>query len=325
MTTIPERLDSMFYRSFLSHQGKVVYDLINKQLLDKNYSGAVRIPVNSHSTIVSDCTEAYKAVRDDHPEYFYLGYSCTFIQHILFAEIKYQILYSVPIIERVNEQLRNCIYKLVRGTASLSLEEQEILIYERIAGSITYRNNDEFRDHNIVGPVLYSTGVCEGINALLMLCYRRIGIPCIKVSGRTKNDGAHCWSIAWINNVPVHCDISWDCVGNNNTIRFNYFNLSDTQISYDHQYYNNGHLPICASEEINYYMLKRLCISSYSELCYFLEKRMNHCNPIMFQICYKIGEDYLQDVNKAIKQTHLRGSYKITTHPFRRTVIIYKR
>ena len=69
--------------------------------------------------------------------------------------------------------------------------ERETLIYERIARSIAYTNNGDVRDHSIVGPVLLSTGVCEGKNALLLLCFRRIGIPCVKVYGRTKTDGRH--------------------------------------------------------------------------------------------------------------------------------------
>ena len=77
-----------------------------------------------------------------------------------------------------------------------------------IARKLSYNNHSDVRDHNIVGPILMSSGVCEGHNALLLLCFRRIGIPCIKVYGKTKTDGWHCWTIAWINGTPVHCDVT---------------------------------------------------------------------------------------------------------------------
>lgn len=86
-------------------------------------------------------------------------------------------LYARPRSGRIRYQLRRCLFQLVRGTAGLPPVEREILVYERIARRLTYINNGDVRDHNIVGPVLLSAGVCEGYNALLMLALRRVGLP----------------------------------------------------------------------------------------------------------------------------------------------------
>ena len=75
------------------------------------------------------------------------------------------------------------------------LIEQEALIYKRIAKRINYANHDDAKDHNVVGPILMSSGVYEGHNALFLLCLRRIGIPYIKVYGKSKKGGLHCWTI----------------------------------------------------------------------------------------------------------------------------------
>lgn len=115
------------------------------------------------------------------------------------------VLYTPDQIGRIRYQLRRCLFQLVRGTAGLPPVEREILVYERIARRLTYINNGDVRDHNIVGPVLLSAGVCEGYNALLMLALRRVGLPCIKVYGVGKSGGGHCWSVVWLEGEPVHC------------------------------------------------------------------------------------------------------------------------
>ncbi len=244
MNSVPENYGSGYYREFLTTQGKTFYDVMNAQFIRGDYSGKSSFAVHNPASAASDCFAAYKALRDDHPEYFYLGFQNEFICQGLSATLTYPILYSTENIERIRLQLRKTIYRMVRGTASLPLIEQERTVYKRIAKKIRYSDNNDVRDHNVVGPVLMSTGVCEGHNSLLMLCFRRLGIPCIKVYGKTKTDGWHCWTIAWINGVPVHCDVTWD--GEEaDFVSFKYFNLSDSQISADHFDFKSSHIPEC--------------------------------------------------------------------------------
>lgn len=107
------------------------------------------------------------------------------------------------------------------------------------------------RDHNIVGPVLLSAGVCEGYNALLMLALRRVGLPCIKVYGVGKSGGGHCWSVVWLEGEPVHCDVTWD-KPSRGAVRFAYLNRSDCQIARDHGDFRRPGIPVCRSERWNY-------------------------------------------------------------------------
>lgn len=242
MGKIPEKLGSEYYRGFLTRQGQAFYDRMNTQLLRGEYSGKTTFMISNPETASSDCFAAYKAIRDDHPEYFYLGFQSEFTRTGQTGTLKYPILYTEEIIGRVQKQLRKSISRITRTTAHLEILERETLVYERIAKMLTYKNNNDVRDHNIVGPVLLSSGVCEGQNALLMLAFRQIGVPCIKVYGKTKSEGWHCWSIAWLKGTPVHCDVTWD--GNKEGgVRFDYFNLSDEQISNDHHSFKGPHTP----------------------------------------------------------------------------------
>lgn len=269
MVKIPEKLGSEYYRGFLTRQGQAFYDRINAQLLRGDYSGKTTFSISNPETSASDCFAAYKAIRDDRPEFFYLGFQSEFARRGLIGTLKYPILYTPDIIDRIRQQMRRSIYRIVRGTAGLPMLEREVLVYERIAKKLSYTNNGDVRDHSIVGPILQSEGVCEGQNALLLLCFRRIGIPCIKIYGRTKTDGWHCWTIAWIaesgTNTPVHCDVTWDGAAEG-ILRFDYLNLSDNQMAGDHYDFKGSRVPVCSSESLTYYCHRGLNVRSYTEL-----------------------------------------------------------
>lgn len=316
MMKIPEKLGSEYYRGFLTRQGQAFYDCINTQLLRGDYSGKTSFSISSSDTAASDCFAAYKAIRDDHPEYFYLGYQSEFTRRGRTGTLEYPVLYTPDIIDRIRQQMRRSIYRIVRGTAGLPLIEQETIVYERIAKKLTYTNNNDVRDHSIVGPVLRSEGVCEGQNALLLLCFRRIGIPCIKVYGRTKTDGWHCWTIAWIDGIAVHCDVTWDGA-EDGIVRFDYLNLSDDQIAGDHYDFKGPRIPICSSELLSYYSYRGLCVRSYHDLRTRLKAdSQKGISPILIHFSYRPSSgNCLDEVKKAVSAEGVYGIYKLCYHP----------
>lgn len=194
--------------------------------------------------------------------------------------------------------------------------DREILVYERISKKLAYSNHSDVRDHNIVGPVLLSSGVCEGHNALLLLCFRRIGIPCIKVYGRTNTDGWHCWTIAWINGIPVHCDVTWDGT-EEGLVRFDYLNLSDNQISGDHYDFKCARVPECTSEALSYYSCRGLCVHSYSDLKARLKKDSQRgISPILIHFSYRPASgDCLKEAQRAFSEERISGNHRLYYHP----------
>lgn len=301
------------------------YDRINTQLLQGDYSGVTTFSLSNPETSASDCFAAYKAIRDDHPEFFYLGFQSEFTRCGLSGTLKYPILYPAEIIGRIRQQLRKSISRIVRGTAHLGIIERETLVYERIARKLSYTNHNDVRDHNIVGPILLSSGVCEGHNALLLLCFRRIGIPCIKVYGKTKTDGWHCWTIAWINGLPVHCDVTWDGA-EEGLVRFNYLNLSDNQISGDHYDFKGSCVPVCTSEALGYYRYHNLCMNCFNDIRLRLKTdSAAGVSPILFHFSYcPPSGDYLKEVQKAFAVEQISDYHRFYYHPGLRNLAVKK-
>lgn len=320
--SVPEKLGSAYYRGFLTNQGKEFYDGILRQLLRKDYSGVCSFSVRETGSAASDCFAAYKALRDDHPEFFFLGFQSEFTRSGNTGTLRFPILYSENHIERIQNQLQKCLNHLVRGTASLPVLDREILVYERIARKLSYANHDDVRDHNIVGPVLLESGVCEGHNALLLLCLRRIDIPCIKVYGKTKSDGWHCWTMAWIHGRPVHCDVTWDNA-KNGLVWFNYLNLSDRQISVDHSEFRGGLVPQCLSEDLTYYRHYGLCVRTPSDLRRQVCRRDRNGRPMLFHLEYPPrADDLLRDVQAAFQITRRTEPANIQIYPPLNNILI---
>ncbi len=325
MVKPPEKLGSEYYKGFLTPQGRAFYDRINAQLIRGEYSGITTFTISDPETSASDCFAAYKAVRDDHPEYFYLGFQSEFTRKGHAGTLKYPILYTPNNIDRIREQMRKSIYRLVRGTAYLPEIEREVLVYERIAKKLSYANHNDVRDHNIVGPVLLSSGVCEGHNALLLLCFRRIGIPCIKVYGKTKTDSWHCWTVAWVNGVPVHCDVTWDRP-EGGFLRFNYLNLSDAQIAGDHYEFKDPRVPVCSSEALSYYSQRGLCVYSYQDLKARLAKDSRRgISPILIHFGYQLpAGGYLKETRRALKEERIDGQHELYFYPALKNLVVKK-
>lgn len=308
--TSPDRLGSEYYKQYLTVQGRICYDQICRQLNNRDYSGQTTIMVTNGKNASVDCFSAVKAVRDDHPEYFFLGNKIEFLLHGKKATVNYQVVYPGRDIERVNRLLDKKITGLTNGIWHLSAYMREKTIYERIAKEMKYKNHDDVRDHSVVGPLLMSEGVCEGQNALLILCLRRAGIPCIKIFGKTDTDDWHCWTIAWIDGKPVHCDVTWDNA-EKGVVYFDYFNLSDEQMKKDHFKFSDYNIPRCDAEDMDYYHRYRLNVRSFKDLCRRLSVDYSlGTAPIMMHFDYlPESGSFFDEIGKAVKHCRIRDGY----------------
>lgn len=233
MAKAPEQLGAAWYRSFLTPQGKTFYDTLHAQLLWGDHSGRTVFTIKSPHTAARDCFAAYKALQEDHPEFFFLGLRLEFTSDGRNGVLRYPLLYTPSTIRRIQVQLRRCIAHTCTGLAHLDTLQREVSVYTRLARRMVYVNRNNISDHTVVAPVLTASGVCEGQTALLLLCLRHLGIPCVKISGKSKTGRGHCWALVWAGGTPLHCDLTWDAILGKGR-RFRYLNRSDAEISSDH-------------------------------------------------------------------------------------------
>lgn len=265
-----------FYRDQLkTQQARDFYDEICNSISRGNVGGIFPLTFKTRSTATRDCFDAISALRIDRPDFFFIGSTCKAMLRKNRVVLMNQVSYTPEQIAKIRIHLDNELAAFTANTAGLSEWDREKIIYERIIRKLTYidhgdGNNAKEYDHNVVGPLLQGSGVCEGFSCLLMLALRRAGIPCIQVSGYGKNEG-HCWNMAWIEGTPVHLDITWDSVNDNGDVGFFYFNLTDEQITRDHRITTKG-LPQCIDPTYGYHFRQGTVFSSVSDASRFFKK-----------------------------------------------------
>lgn len=261
----PRALGRYFYGDRLPGQARRFYDVLDSRLAGGDYRAEVPLTLEERDRADRDAFAACKALRHDRPEYFFLGRKMTFFYcGGREGRLRMQILYTPAEIETLKTTFRQKMLPLMAGTADKSLVQREELIYSRLARQLRYQNTRSEQEHNLVGPMLASRGVCEGQNALLLYCLRRAGVTCVQVLGKGRMEN-HCWAMVWLNGEPVHCDVTWEKPGKG-VMLYRYFNLTDEQIARDHSGFAGQNLPACCTETYSYYRLHGHSVCSLAEL-----------------------------------------------------------
>lgn len=261
----PRALGRYFYGDRLPGQARRFYDVLDCRLAGGDYRAEVPLTLEERDRADRDAFAACKALRHDRPEYFFLGRKMTFFYcGGREGRLRMQILYTPAEIETLKTTFRQKMLPLMAGTADKSLVQREELIYSRLARQLRYQNTRSEQEHNLVGPMLASRGVCEGQNALLLYCLRRAGVTCVQVLGKGRTEN-HCWAMVWLNGEPVHCDVTWEKPGKG-VMLYRYFNLTDEQIARDHSGFAGQNLPACCTETYSYYRLHGHSVCSLAEL-----------------------------------------------------------
>lgn len=196
--------------------------------------------------------KVYLLFKNDHPELFYatnapmLGRS-GFDAYSLFLKSIY------PRQEiRVREAALARAVAEVKGKLPPNADEfdKEVAVTEYLTGKVRYAI-DNARNQDASSALYAGVAQCSGIANAVKYLFDNLGIRCITVTGEGQLNGtraAHSWNVVYIGGKPYHLDVTF-IIGNNvskqKPYRFNYFNLSDKQISSTHRW-EEGSLPGCA-------------------------------------------------------------------------------
>ena len=290
-----------FYRDQLKNeQARAFYDAICDRILDGDWSGEYPLRFTDRNTAAQDAFDAARAIRYDRPDFFFVGKAKRALVQRDQIVLSLNVLYKPQDIEIISVLLEHRLDQLTEGTAGLPEWERERMIYDRLVRHLRYRNHStddmaNVHDHNVVCPLYAGSGVCEGFACLLTLALRKAGIPCIRVDG-VAGGGGHCWNMAWIEGSPVHLDLTWDNCFFRETSAYAYFNLTDEQISRDHQIETEG-LPRCSDPTKSYHHRMGQAFSSVWDAARFLlQAFLRSRGP------HSIRLDFDCDVEDAVKR-----------------------
>jgi hypothetical protein len=113
----------------------------------------------------------------------------------------------------------------------------ELQIHDLLLKNVEYVNKEKRSEHTIEGPLLNKKAVCEGIAKTTKYLLNKKGVGCEIVIGKMGEDDDvyHAWNIVSVDGIWYHLDVTADInMSDDGNFRYDYFNLSDKEISADH-------------------------------------------------------------------------------------------
>ena len=213
-------------------------------------------------------------MRLDHPEIFWVSsYKYRYYKdspNLIFIP---EYLFDKKKICEHQKAMTARVEKLIRPAQKLSEWEKEKYVHDFICENIHYDKLKKPYSHEIIGPLGQGVGVCEGIAKAVKVLLDALGVWCvIAICGNNPEKGIkyrHTWNIVKIGGTYYHLDATFDnTLGKDretSEIRYDYFNLDDSQIFRDHEPLI-APAPHCGDHEHFYYKEKKLSFTKKEDV-----------------------------------------------------------
>lgn len=254
-----------YYYHQLSKIEQKAYYAIKEGLL--NVAASFTVPLLDGKTL----SDIYFMVRMDRPEIFWsVKFSYKYYKDSDRAEMIPEYLFKKNQIMEHRAALESRVKKIARQAERLSEKEKELFIHDFICQNVRYDKLKKAYSHEIIGPLQQGVGVCEGIAKSVKILCDALGIWCIiGLCDNNPEKGMkyrHMWNVVRIGGKYYHLDATFDnSLSKDGNIRYDYFNLSDSQIFKDHEpaIYK---LPVCSDGDDTYYREKKLSWTKYEDV-----------------------------------------------------------
>lgn len=188
---------------------------------------------------------AVTAFKDDHPQVFWLSNSYSYTWGGEQGDGTYVQLYSYLSprqceqgLQRLGERAEECVSKLTPGMTEYQREQA---VHDFVVARCTYDHEalehaDDWKGwwqtFTAYGALVEGKAVCEGYARAVQLLLSYAGMKSAVIRGVSENQ-RHMWNVVQVEGDWYHLDPTWN--DSRDQGEYFYFNLSDKQISADHQ------------------------------------------------------------------------------------------
>lgn len=195
-----------YHRSLLSPAEQESYRKIVAGLLRNKM--CIRIDQTQREVV----RRIVNAVHLDHPELYaveFWAYHMTLSPLIKGATLHFQLMEADVEPEAVMHALNAMAASLQRSVKRETSQEGIYLkIAKEIGSTTTYKDTGvPWRDHTVVGPAVFHTGVCEAVAKIYLFLCQRVNVPCAIITG-TSNGVPHAWNMIELNGVRKYIDVT---------------------------------------------------------------------------------------------------------------------
>ena len=232
------------------------------------------------------------ALTRDNPLIYFLNQSAFSYAQDDFGNVAIvpQYFFNKDVVKQYNRKIETAVnglaaqLKLTEGTEY----EKELKVHDWICKNIEYDKDGHntknvakiIMSHNIIGVFAHHKAQCEGIAKATKVLLNAVDIKCIVATGMAtskRENGPHAWNIVNIDNKPYQLDITWDLpitygksnIDSDMRISYDYFNLTDSEILKSRT--TEKSLPVCDSDDMNYFKMNNLIFKSKSQVLKYIE------------------------------------------------------
>ena len=228
---------------------------------------------------------AFSAVLNDHPEYFWLGhtYSYKTTEYIYGTYVTLEPVVSEAFGYLTNRKTQldnavNEVLSLCNGTDNMY--EKMIIVHDYIVDNTDYdyeaaktitsleETNDAVIDaSSAYGCLVNHKAVCSGYSAAFQLIMQKIGIPCGRVAGYKTEGENHEWNYVFFDNDYYYIDVTWDDPQSSEAFRnvksYEFFCITTDELEKTHIIDEEGFVPLCSAIKYDYYIYHNKYFNTY--------------------------------------------------------------
>ena len=254
-----------YYYEQLTKEQQKAYYAIKEGLL--NLQDSFAVPMLSQKEL----SDIYFLIRMDQPAIFCsVTFSYKYYANSTAVEMIPQYLFSKDKIREHRQAMEARVKKLARQAADLDEKGKELFIHDFIVENVKYDKLKKPYSHEIIGALGNGVAVCEGIAKAVKILCDELNIWCIIALSENNPDKGikyrHAWNVIRIGGQYYHLDATFDnTLSKDDTIRYDYVNLSDKQIFRDHEPVI-WKIPTCSDGDHFYYKEKKISWTTMDEV-----------------------------------------------------------
>jgi len=252
------------------------YDKLNKQQQKAYYAMKAGLELLAPSFQVprldgKELADIYFMLRLDHPKIFYtVTFKYRYYPDSEYVELIPEYLFPKAKIPDHQAAMEARIKKLAKQAEGLDEKGKEQFIHDFICQNVHYDKLKKPYSHEIIGALGHGVAVCEGIAKAVKVLCDALNIWCIIALAEANPEKnikyRHAWNVIKIGGTYYHLDATFDnTLSKDATIRYDYYNLSDTQIFKDHEPLV-WKVPACTDGDHFYYKEKKLVFTKYEDV-----------------------------------------------------------
>ena len=260
----------------MAKAGSYYFDQLNKEQQRAYYAmkeGLLNLQDSFPVPMLSgkELSDIYFMIRLDCPEIFYsVTFTYRYYPDSSMVEMTPQYLFTKNKIKEHRQAMESRVRKLALQAAKLDEKGKELFIHDFIVKNVKYDKLKKEYSHEIIGALGNGVAVCEGMAKAVKILCDALNLWCIIALSEANPDKGikyrHAWNVVRVDGQYYHLDATFDnTLSGEDTIRYDYVNLSDKQIFRDHEPVI-WKIPVCGDSDHFYYKEKKVSWTTIDEV-----------------------------------------------------------